>query len=187
MQTALIANNEHFHVTPIGLIIEGEPSMSEVDEALKISWKLLEASKWAQIDLLCYARDHFGDDFSFMIDMYHYAPGTIGNMLWMGENIPFHARVEGVSLSHHQVVAPPRFTIEEKTRWLERAKEARWSRDELRAAVMGLLPEEFESGPPIPVNFESATRMMIDWLDGKINYSKEELKEVLMEFLRRME
>ena len=187
MQTALITSNEHFKVTPVGLIIEGDPDIPEIEEGLSVVWQLGEFSKWAQIDLLCYAHTRMGDDFGQLVDRYHYAHGTVSNMLKLGYNIPFDIRIEGMSVSHHQVVAADRFTPEERVRWLLKAKEARWSRDELRAAVMGLLPDEFETGPPIPVNFESATRMMIDWLDGKIDYSRDELKEVLREFLRRME
>lgn len=184
MQDALVANNA-FEITPVGLLITGSPTFSDVEDALHVAWQLGQFSKWAQIDLLVWARDQFGEAFAQLVDTYHYSPGTVSNMLWIGTNIPIDARVEGVSLSHHQVVAPPRFSIDEKRRLLELAKDMRWSRDELRSAVAEL--PDGESPYPdmaLPINNESAIRMVIDWLDGKVSYSQGELKEILLNVLR---
>jgi hypothetical protein len=185
-----LLSSGHFEITPISLVVVGKPTFDDLDEALRAAWGLGETSKWIQIDLLCYARDALGESFSQLIDSFRYAPGTVVNMLWIGSNIPpdSHARVEGVSLSHHQVVAPPRFSPDQKREWLERARDLRWSRDELRQAVMELpAGDEEEPGRWLPINASSAIRLVLEWFDGKVEYSQEELKEILSDFLKTME
>lgn len=190
MTALTLLDNGKFAVTETGLVITGRPTFDEISRALDACWTFTEWGKWAQIDLLLYAKDHLDDgEFSQLCDTFRFERGTLLNMLWVGRSFPpgSHARVSGVSLSHHQVVAPARFRDDEKRMWLQLAKANQWSRDELRDKVSLLPATTEEPGLVIPITPGSAVRLVLDWLDSKVNYSADELRHVLREFLKNWE
>jgi hypothetical protein len=192
MQASSLAALESgkIQVSPTTLSIQDEEffSFQETKELLDQIWLFTEAGQWWQIDLLIWAKKRFPELYLGLLDGTRWSYHTAMNLIWMGENVPSHARVNGMSIAHHMEVAPAHILVEKKREWLEMAKELGWTRDELRYHIRGLPSgDEEERGPWRPVNYQSAIHLVLDWLDEKVSYSRDELKQVLTEFMEDME
>ncbi len=190
MSISRFTDNPKYEVTPTGVVFHEELTYDEIKEFLSTHWNLEQYSKWGQIDGLMYAKKRLGDAFYQLIDSFHYHHTTVINLLWIGRNLPPHLRVEGVSISHHQAVAPEHISDEDKVAWLHQAQDLRWSREELRRAIKQAAlgeGEEEEETFPVPITPASMAWMVLDWLDEKIDYTKDELRDVLKQYLKTLE
>lgn len=166
-------------------VVPGEHlSLDETGQLLDQVWELREASGWWEIDLFVWAKKKYPETYTQIVDQARYGMGTVLNRIRLGENMPAHSRVEGISIAHHMEVAPTHISIEKKIEWLKLAKAEGWTRDELRYHLTALPSgEQEEVIGPRPISYQSAIYLVLDWLDGKVEYSREDLGKILRKFM----
>lgn len=82
----------------------------------------------------------FGEEYAQVLEATGYAERTISNLMWVAERVPPENRREELSHGHHEAVAA--LEPHEQAKWLQRAIDEHWTREELRAAIKGEVGEE---------------------------------------------
>jgi hypothetical protein len=91
---------------------------------------ILDASVWWQGDWLVYGQDRYPDRYPRALEETGLDYQTLRNYAWVARKFEPSRRRAGLSMQHHAEVAS--LPEEEQDYWLDRAEEARWSRNMLR-------------------------------------------------------
>lgn len=139
--------SKSFVLTPVGLVVEGSPSITEwlhFGEAIR---RYTEAIQWCIGDWLNYGERAYGDMYTQALEATDYEYGTLANFAWTAKHIEFSLRSENLTFSHHKEVAP--LMPDEQEYWLKLAEkgdgEKRWSVATLRAAIRDSITKEHPS------------------------------------------
>lgn len=104
-----------------------------LEEWLRIGVQLdrtLDSSTWWLGDWLVYGQSHFPDRYERSLAETALDYQTLRNYAWVARKYPPEQRRERLSFQHHAEVAS--LPEPERDRWLSRAEEGGWSRNELR-------------------------------------------------------
>jgi hypothetical protein len=138
-----------FELTPLGLAVYGEPSITEWVVFGRELFERRSAVQWTIGDWLNYgeARQDWGEKYDQALGGFEYDYDYLRNMAWVAKSVPSSRRRVTVSWSHHQVVAalPPG----EQVAWLEQAEKNKWDRDTFREKVK---PKPNRPAKPIRLN-----------------------------------
>jgi hypothetical protein len=93
----------------------------------------IRRSQWQLGDWLIAVEDVYPDRYSQAAEATRLSPHTLENKASICRKIPLEARRPGVPFSVHAEVAY--LEPEERDRWLDRAQENDWTRDELREHI----------------------------------------------------
>jgi len=116
--------------TRLGLVFP--PSLNFEDWAqagAKIA-DVIDSFAWCMGDWLVYGQDKFDDRYADAMAAVGLDYQTLRNYAWVARKVELPRRRESLSFQHHAEVA--RLFPEEQDRWLTRAVENRWSRNQLR-------------------------------------------------------
>jgi hypothetical protein len=110
-----------FTFASIGLLVEGDPTFAEWQDAGKILLVMARGLQFAVGDWLNFGETRFGELAAQVIDARSWREETVNVYRWVAAKVPPENRIvtNDVSFSHHQVVAsmPP----EKQREWLARA------------------------------------------------------------------
>lgn len=125
-----------------GYVLEHNGMTLTKNELSKAEWETLgrelverhETSGWALVDWLLLHRDEWGKRYDHAIQLTGYAYLTLSNMYALGRAFPRDKRISGLSRTYHRcVVSLPE---EERRSLLVKAKEHRWTVEQLMATVV---------------------------------------------------
>ena len=137
-----------------GLIVTGEASYAEWEEAGRRLQEAQEAFSWALCDWLAWGESHYGEDYAQALDNYTFSEGYVANLQTLFRAFPPERRRWVLGKSYYQAVLP--LTREAQERVLDMVVEDRLTRDELRAAVRALPEDDRRRPRPVP-RFQVAT------------------------------
>lgn len=126
---------QFFVVMPLGLAVEGQPSLDEWTEAGQLLSKAQGALHWWWGDWLNYGESTYGETYRDALELTDFTYSTLANDKYVASRIEFSSRKENLSWHHHLAVAPLDF--EQQQYWLSLAGEKQWSVRELRVAIKG--------------------------------------------------
>jgi hypothetical protein len=92
-----------------------------------------DGSKWWTADLLLEAEVRFGESAYQIAAATGRSERTLANWIWAASKVPRSMRREGLSFTHHVLVAP--LDPSAQREWLDRAEREQWSSRELQAAL----------------------------------------------------
>jgi hypothetical protein len=96
-------------------------------------FNISESASWWLGDWLNYGREAYPDRYRTAIAETGLDYQTLRNYAWIAAKWPESARCAGLSFHHHaEIAAMPE---PERSEWLRRALDGKWSRNELRARV----------------------------------------------------
>ncbi|GGP72806.1 LmbU family transcriptional regulator [Streptomyces abikoensis] len=95
--------------------------------------ELSNSSAWWLGDWLIYGQSEFPNRYKHAIAQTSLDYQTLRNYAWVARRFDVGQRHAGLSFQHHAEVAG--LPVDERDRWLLRAAENRWSRNELRRQV----------------------------------------------------
>jgi hypothetical protein len=122
-------------VTSTSLSLASRPDLSfEQFEAIGVFLsRLHDATKWWIGDWVCEGEVRFGDLIYQAAEALGRSERTLANWAWTCRQVPRLRRREGLSFSHHVLVAP--LGPEEQVSYLDRAEAEGWSSRQLKAAI----------------------------------------------------
>jgi hypothetical protein len=85
---------------------------------------------WYVGDWINFGEQRFGEKYAQAVDDTGYDPGYLANVSWVCRAVEAPRRREDLTFGHHQEVAG--LTPSDQEKWLLRAEEEKWTRDELR-------------------------------------------------------
>ena len=92
-----------------------------------------DGSKWWIADLLLEAEERFGEAAYQVAEATRRSERTLLNWVWVARRVPRSRRREGLTFSHHVLVAP--LELQEQITFLDAAEAERWSSRQLKAAI----------------------------------------------------
>jgi len=137
-----------------GLLVTGEATYDQWEEAGRRLQEAQEAFSWALCDWLAWGESHYGEDYAQALDNYSFSEGYVANLQTLFRAFPPERRRWVLGKSYYQAVLP--LTREAQERVLDMVVEDRLTRDELRAAVRAL-PEDNRRRPRPTPRFRVAT------------------------------
>ena len=105
---------------------------SSWEEALRSALLAYARAPFVIGDLLLYGEEHFPIEFSQALPdpaSLKWKPDTLRKFMWVCSRVPSHLRREGLSFTHHQVVAGLDHAMQQH--FLGRAEEESWTTKEL--------------------------------------------------------
>jgi hypothetical protein len=96
---------------------------------------IADSSAWWWGDWLVFGSDRYPDRYRRAIAETSLDYQTLRNYAWIARRFTISRRRDSLSFQHHVVVAP--LSDLEQDRWLDRAEENGWSRNELRRRLRG--------------------------------------------------
>lgn len=126
-------------VSPVGLVIAGEITFDNWASIGPVLGEYTRAMAWAIGDWLNFGETKWGEMYAQAIDTTGLSLGRLRNLKYLAGAVPHANRVAGLSLSHHEAVAP--LSIERQNKLLLMAVDYGLNRDEIRDVV-----KELEAG-----------------------------------------
>jgi len=124
-----------FSLTPTGMVIDGQPTADEWDQAGDMLSQAHGALQWWIGDwLLCgEGRPEWGDKYTEACEKFGREYSTLASYKNVATSVEFCVRTQNLSWEHHKIVAP--FTKPQQKKWLKKAEKEGWSVSELRKAI----------------------------------------------------
>jgi hypothetical protein len=146
---------DNIQLTPTGIAIKGMPSLEEWGTALNETTRLANVSLWAIGDLIVYGESReWGEMYTQYIELTQRSYFTLANAVRVSREFPpgkWRVFVALLSWSHHRetLVLPE---IADRMAVLADAAQLKWSRDDLRDHIRGILghPTLLAPGEPAP-------------------------------------
>jgi len=123
-------------VTPVSYTLPADMEYDQWEQAGRLIARIGRASRWWIGDWLLEGEARFGEKASQLMDSLGLEYSSLSNIAWVAKRVPPEVRREDLSWSHHEVVAVLE-RPEDQVKWLARAAEQGWKRDELRAHLKG--------------------------------------------------
>lgn len=120
-------------VTRVGLEFPATLEFGTWEQAgVKIA-RIADSSAWCLGDWLIYGQHVYTDRYRHAVAMAGLDYQTLRNYAWVARRFELSRRRERLSFQHHAEVAA--LPAAEQDRWLDRAEQGRWSRNELRRNI----------------------------------------------------
>lgn len=156
------AHPEKILTTRVGLRFPPSVSFGDWERAGPMIARIRDASAWCLGDWLVYGQDWYAERYRDAVVAAGLDYQTLRNYAWVARRVERSRRRESLSFQHHAEVAS--LPGEEQDRWLRRAVEMSWSRNELRRQVQSARRESAEVPlrttvlPPMVVPADHAQR-----------------------------
>ncbi|MBB5958524.1 hypothetical protein FHS29_005132 [Saccharothrix tamanrassetensis] len=124
------ASNSRILTTRVGLRIPDSLNFDTWERAGVQLSRIADSSVWCLGDWLIYGQSNYVDRYRQAVEMAGLEYQTLRNYAWVARRFELWRRHEKLSFQHHAEVAalPP----DEQDRWLDRAEQNNWSRNQLR-------------------------------------------------------
>ena len=122
-----------FEVTPLGVVIHGDPSYDVWEVMVKQVLYVRAVLPWVLGDLLNFGESHYGEKYAQAIEVTGHEYQTLANYASVCRRVPMERRQAELSFSHHALVASQ--APEEQTRLLYDAWDQYMTTAQLRAVV----------------------------------------------------
>ena len=97
---------------------------------------------WALGDWMLYGESAWGEKYTQALDQTGYSMGALVTIASVCSRIPPAQRKAALSFEHHRTVAY--LPVDERPKWLAKAEDSGWTREELRERIMQARGEERE-------------------------------------------
>lgn len=116
---AMLAQLEHFTLTPVGLLLNGKPTYEEWERFGEMLRLFENGVQWMIGDWLNIGELEFHELASQVIDHEKWAPETVRVYRWVAKEVPQENRRAELTFSHHQEVAG--MGKDRQREWLDKA------------------------------------------------------------------
>ena len=150
------------------------------EEALRSALLAYARAPFLIGDLLLYGEEHFPVEFSQALPdptSVKWKPDTLRKFMWVCSRVPAHLRREGLSFTHHQVVAGLDTAMQQQL--LIRAEEESWTTKELGDHINAI--EAPQKAPEAPVEADEG-----DGIDTA-SEAPEDAREAVVSYCRSKE
>lgn len=134
-----LIHTDNVSLTSVGLTFIGAITFDEWLGLMATLVRMETAFQFAIGDALIYGESRFGEKYSQAMDVTGLSYQTLANLTWVSKNVPLSNRVDGVSWTHHRVVAS--VDTEDQRSFLEMAKDKRLSSVDLSEHITGKQPK----------------------------------------------
>lgn len=129
--------------TAVGLRIANIKNIEQAEQIRDHLFTIKESSIWAIGDLLVWAEDHMGEEWTQIIpEDDHRKLSTLMMYQHVSRLIPLDHRRRALSWGHHQIVAKYHLDPESRSRYLVEAEEQGWDRQTLADHVPKVQPRK---------------------------------------------
>ena len=135
-----LIHTEHVSLTSVGLTFFGTVTFDEWLGLMSTLVRMETAFQFAIGDALIYGESKFGEKYSQAMDATGLSYQTLANLTWVAKHVPLSNRIEGVSWTHHRVVASIDPTDQRDL--LEMARDSRMSATDLSHHITGRQPKQ---------------------------------------------
>jgi hypothetical protein len=184
-----VLGNVNVTITEVGLT---NIHLDSYDEWAAIGPALGRASRslaWAIGDWLNYGEWRWGEMYAQAADDTGLSVGRLRNLKWLASQVPYENRIPGLSLSHHEAVAP--LPSDEQRKLLQAAVAFSVTRDdmrkvvnEFRADVGEVLPRYQQVQPDMVL--EKAARVVRAFMHSPVKTTDMTLHEALIDLCRSL-
>ncbi|KKL88099.1 hypothetical protein LCGC14_1928150, partial [marine sediment metagenome] len=150
---------DNFDLLPNALIIHGEPSIEEFEEAFRRLSLIEDATAWWWGDL-CNAQEHYYGYVKDFCIKYERNYNSIRQYQWVCKAYELSMRIDSLSFNHHMIAAP----LDSKIEWLEQAAENKWPTKALKLAILSAGIEKPTFDGPAPLIYRQNHRT---WLPSQ--------------------
>lgn len=133
----LLTLADHFEVTEIGLVVRGEPTFDQWQQAGQVLRALNRTTKWSVGDWLLAGERRYGETYAQALDETEYTYQSLADITWVCRTWPYERRFPQLSFEHHRAVAPAPPKMQDYLMTL--AIERHWTAAELRQARDNLM------------------------------------------------
>jgi hypothetical protein len=116
-----------------GLVITGQPTFSEYEQAGRALFAHRRGVTFAIADWINYGEARWGEKYAQALDVLDLEYSTLSTYAYVGRKVESSTRRENLSFSHHRAVAP--LPPDEQCEVLALASDNEWTREETRAEV----------------------------------------------------
>lgn len=135
----LITLGDHFQVTPVGLVIQGNPSFDAWSATGQTLQAIAPASQWCLGDWIIDGEMRYGDTYTQALGETSYTKQSLGDMVYVCRRFSIERRRADLSFQHHRKLAPQPPGIQDQ--FLDIASEY-----DLSASKMGTVLNRFLEG-----------------------------------------
>ena len=122
-------------ISPVGISFTGEVQYDQWHQLLATLSQLEVATQWAIGDAVNFGEWKYGEKYAQAIEATGFSYQALANYAWVARSVPIEARRQGLSWTHHRVVA--RLDPAEQKVMLERADNEGWTVEVLTEMVRG--------------------------------------------------
>ncbi|MFD0490370.1 LmbU family transcriptional regulator [Saccharopolyspora erythraea] len=119
--------------TQVGLQFPHSLPFEDWERAGKKITRIVNSSAWFLGDWVVYGQARYSDRYRRAIETARLDYQTIRNYAWVARRFELSRRRDKLSFQHHAEVAA--LPVDQQDRWLDRAEEAGWSRNQLRQHI----------------------------------------------------
>lgn len=134
-----LIHTDNVSLTSVGLTFIGSVTFDEWLGLMSTLVRMETAFQFAIGDALIYGESRFGEKYSQAMDVTGLSYQTLANLTWVSKHVPQSNRVDGISWTHHRVIAS--VDVEDQRGFLEMAKEKRMSAVDLSEHITGRQPK----------------------------------------------
>jgi hypothetical protein len=124
---------ESVAISPVGILFTGEIPYEAWSQLMAALSQLEGAAQWAIGDALNYGEAKYGEKYSQAMEVTGLSYQALANYSWVAKNVPVENRRQGLSWTHHRVVA--KLSAAEQHKVLEQAEAGGWGAEVLADMV----------------------------------------------------
>lgn len=160
-----IIKTDKVSLTSVGLTVVGTLGFDEWMELMSTLVRMETAFQFAIGDALLYGESKFGEKYSQAMDATGLSYQSLANMVWVSRHVPMSNRVDGVSWTHHRVIASVDPT--DQRLLLEMARDSSMSATSLQTHISGKEPRHrVMVEVPAGITTEDAVRVIREYAEA---------------------
>lgn len=160
-----IIKTDKVSLTSVGLTVVGALGFDEWMELMSTLVRMETAFQFAIGDALLYGEAKFGEKYSQAMDATGLSYQSLANMVWVARHVPMSNRLDGVSWTHHRVIAS--IDVTDQRLLLEMARDSGMSATSLQTHISGKEPRHrVMVEVPAGITTEDAIRVIKEYADA---------------------
>ena len=100
-----LIKTQNVSITSVGLTVTGDMEFSEWMDLMQSLVRLETAFQFAIGDALIWGESRYGEKYSQAMEATGLSYQALANMVWVARKVPMQNRMDGLSWTHHRVVA----------------------------------------------------------------------------------
>lgn len=133
-----ISRSSNVSLTSVGLTVTGDLSFEDWMEMIQTLVRVDTACQFAIGDALIWGEARYGEKYSQAMEWTGLSYQALANMVWVAKKVPLPNRVEGLSWTHHRVVAS--LDADDQLHWLVYANDQGMSAHAMQLEISGKEP-----------------------------------------------
>jgi hypothetical protein len=157
-----ISRSNNVSLTSVGLTVIGDLSFEDWMEMIQTLVRVDTACQFAIGDALIWGESRYGEKYSQAMEWTGLSYQALANMVWVAKKVPLANRVEGLSWTHHRVVAS--LDQDDQLHWLEYANSQGISAHAMQHEISGKEPVSRDVVPiPSGLTASQATTVLKEY------------------------